>query len=235
MAAPTAITQELLSRAHNPDNVKRIYTEKIKHHPIFLRQSSPPPGANARETRRRARDQAAKERNKKLRPKPLPARQRRKLGLYDVPRESQRYAVFEPLHRLWLGYVREVLGGDIRAGGQAAAAKLSSADFHGAKVEVVRSKCPSRVGIHGIVIKDSKFVFEVITKGNKVKTVPKEGTLFRVEIPVESEKIKESGTAEGAAQDDVPKMVVELHGDQFQIRSVDRSTKKFKEHFLEDL
>lgn len=47
---------------------------------------------------------------------------------------------------------------------------LVSADYHGALVEVVRSRCVSRVGIRGIVVKDTKFTFEIITMKNELKS-----------------------------------------------------------------
>ncbi|KAI1075757.1 RNase P/MRP, p29 subunit [Whalleya microplaca] len=220
----SALTQELLARAHSPDSTNRIYADKIQHRPLLLKPSSPPP-PNARDARRQAR-RATQKRARALKPKPLSARERRRWGLYDIPREGQTYAVFEPLNRLWRGYVREILGNELYTGGQGAAAKLSAADFHGAEVEVSRSGCPSRVGIRGIVIKDSRFVFEIVTRRNQVKTVPKEGTMFRVCVPVVD--------APETSGDGKP-FVFEIHGDQFQHRSADRANKKFKGHFLEKL
>jgi ribonuclease P protein subunit POP4 len=157
-----------------------------------------------------------------------------------VPKEGQKYAIFEPLHNLWLGYIREILGNEVYTGGQGAAAKLASADFHGAGVEVVRSGCVGRVGIKGIVIKDSRFVFEIITPKNQIKTVPKEGTIFRIEVPA---KDKEEKAATGPSEEQPKeggdagsgKFVFELHGDQFSYRPADRATKKFKTHFLKKL
>ncbi|TPX09056.1 uncharacterized protein E0L32_001682 [Thyridium curvatum] len=233
MASTThPVTQELLARAHSPDSANRIFTEKIQHRPILIRPSSPQPHANAREARRIARRQKEKQRTRALKPKPLSARQRKRLALYELPRDQQRYALFEPLHRLWLGYVRELLGRDMfgaatSPGADAsAAAKLSSADLHGAEVEVVRSGCVSRVGIRGIVVKDAKFVFEIVTRRDQLNVVPKEGTIFRVEVPPEH--------AEGE-KDQVENLVVEILGDQFLTRSADRANKKFKRHFLKDI
>lgn len=48
--------------------------------------------------------------------------------------------------------------------------KLVSADFHGAEVEVVRSRCASRVGLKGIVVRDSKFTFVVVTEKDEMKS-----------------------------------------------------------------
>ena len=120
--------------------------------------------------------------------------------------------------------MQEVLGEDCVLVTGAAAAKLCSADFHGAKLEVVRSRCVSRVGVQGIVVKDSKFAFEIITKGNSRKLMPKEHTVFRFVVPRPANK--------GAGQKD---LVFELHGDQFIYRAADRANRKFKAHFLPDL
>ncbi|KAK0385689.1 hypothetical protein NLU13_6866 [Sarocladium strictum] len=219
-------TRNLLARAHSPATVDRIFTDKIQYRSLQLRPSSPAPHiSNARETRRKLRQQAKDK--KKLKTKPLSSRQRRKLGLYDLPREGQKYEVYEGLNRLWQGYIREILGSEMYTGGPGAAAKLSSAEFHGAGVEVVRSRCPGRVGIKGVVVRDRKFVFEIVTKKRGVKVVPKEGTIFRVTVPVGEEKVdKESGRKT---------LEFDVLGDQMMLRSVDRANRKFKSHFLEGL
>ena len=216
-------TKDLLARAHSPDSVNRIYNDKIQHRPLLLRPTSFPPAVlNARAVRRKARQE--KVAKQKVRPKPLSSRERRTLGLYDIPKEGQKYSIYEPLNSLWLGYIREVLGNDVYTGGPNAAAKLASAEFHGARVEVVRSRCPGRVGIQGIVVRDRKFVVEVITKKRGLKMVPKEGTVFRVEIPVEESVKKEN--------DKDKKFVFDVLGDQMMLRAADRANRKFKAHFL---
>ncbi|KEY66657.1 hypothetical protein S7711_01949 [Stachybotrys chartarum IBT 7711] len=222
--AAQKVTKDLLARAHSPDSANRIYSEKIQYRPFHLRPTSPPPAQfNARAARRRAREQDKAKR--KTKPKPLSARERRKLGLYDIPKEGQKYEIYEPLNQLWLGYAREVLDNDLYTGGTAAAAKLASAEFHGAEVEVSRSRCPGRVGIKGIVVRDRKFVFEIITKKRGVKVVPKEGTSFRVEVPPAPEGDEAHGPPVG-------KFSFEILGDQMMLRSVDRANRKFKTRFL---
>ncbi|KAH6660994.1 Rof/RNase P-like protein [Truncatella angustata] len=225
MASNTpSVTHELLARAHGPDNAQRIFSEKIHYRPLFLRPNSPP-SENARQARRKARDDKNK-RAKALKPKPLTSQQRRKLGLYHVPKEAQKYHIYEPLNRLWAGYIREILGNELYTGCQGAAAKLAAADYHGAQIQVCRSRNPGRVGLSGIVIKDSKFTFEIVTKMNKVKVVPKEGTTFQVNVPVAG-----AAPSDVAAQD-TKDFVFEIFGDQFQYRPADRANKKFRAHYL---
>lgn len=102
--------------------------------------------------------------------------------MYEIPASEKKWELYEGLHKIWIGYVKEILGvggGDDGKGGQAwgkyvtpagAGPILASADFHGAEMEVVRSRCVSRVGLKGIVIKDTKFTFEIITRKNEVKS-----------------------------------------------------------------
>jgi ribonuclease P protein subunit POP4 len=215
------IALSLLSRAHSPDSANRIFTEKIKTRPLLLRPSEP---SNAQHHRRIERQRKLSARRKKLKPKPLSSRAKRSLCLYDVPPEEQKYSIYEPLHRMWVGYIQEVLGENCMPVSGSAAAKLCSADFHGAELEVVRSRCVSRVGVRGIVVKDSKFAFEIITKSDTRKLIPKEHTIFKFVVPTPRK--------EGEAQRD---LVFELHGDQFIYRAADRANRKFKSHFLPDL
>lgn len=250
MAQPSsALTKSLLARAHSPDSATRIFDDKIQYRSFYLRPSSPPPN-DAREARRRARKERTLARAKQ-KPAPLSARTRRRLGLYDIPRDRQRYSLYEPLLGLWRGYIRELLGNELYTGGQAAAAKLSAAEMHGAEVEVVRSACPSRVGIRGIVVKDARFVFEIVTPRDRVKIVPKEGTMFRVEVPLEEEPAEAQGETQQkqqpgpggqdqevatATQTSRPrKFAFEILGDQFLHRGADRANKKFKTHFLKNV
>ncbi len=230
MAAPQPLTQELLARAHPPNSVNRIFGEKIQHRTLHLRPSSPPPAAlNARNARRKARLER-KEREKQ-KPKPLPSRQRRNLGLHDVPAAGQSYEIYAGLNQLWIGYARELLGREIYTGGTSAAAKLASAELHGATAEVVRSRCAGRVGIKGIIVRDRKFVIEIITQKRGLKVVPKDGTTFRIEVPAPPEDAAGAEGAPGASQT----FAFEVHGDQLMLRSADRANRKFKQHFLKNL
>ncbi|KAJ3479008.1 hypothetical protein NLG97_g8429 [Lecanicillium saksenae] len=227
MSTPQPLTQELLGRAHAPDSVSRIFGEKIQHRTLHLRHSSPPPSVlNARNARRRARsDEKAKQKQK---PRPLSSRQRRDLGLHDVPTTGQSYEIYAGLNKLWISYARELLGREIYTGGTGAAAKLASAELHGAGAEVVRSRCAGRVGIQGIIVRDRKFVIEIITKSRGLKVVPKDGTTFKIKVPAPLE-------ASTAGQDASQVFAFEVHGDQLMLRSADRANRKFKQHFLRNL
>ncbi|XP_070254508.1 ribonuclease P protein subunit p29 isoform X1 [Myotis yumanensis] len=187
----------------------------------FLRRCTPHMSQSAREdqlqrkavvleyfTRRRGKEQRRRARG-------LSARQRRALRLFDIKPEQQRYDLFLPLHELWKQYIRDLCNGlrpDTQP--QAIQAKLLKADLHGAIVSVTKSKCPSYVGVTGILLQETKHVFKIITKEDRLKVIPKLGCVFSVET-------------DG--------FVSYIHGSKFQLRSSERSAKKFKAKGTMDL
>merc|ERR1711977_332239 len=213
------IGRSLLSRAFSPDTASRIFTEKVKTRPLHLKPTEP---STAQQQRRLAR-KAKASRRKKQKPAPLSARQKRALCLYDIPKSQQKYAIYEPLNKMWVGYIQELLweDGTMRQVTPSVATRLCSADFHGAELEVVR-------------------------RGDEVKILPKEHTVFRFTVPRPTKEdaeavdgLKEEGQTEEQTKEAMEKkkkdLIFELHGDQFEYRAADRATRKFKPHYLPDL
>jgi len=167
-------SQALLQRAFSPDTAESHYTERLIKRTLPIRATSPTPSARA--VRRRAlneRKDKARKRSKQ-KPRPLSAAEKRKLCLNDIPKEQQKYAIYEPLHNLWVGYMREVLslndaGRAVYLTPASSGHMLASADMHGALLSVVRSRCVSRVGLQGIVVRDTQYTFEIITRKNVLK------------------------------------------------------------------
>ena len=166
----------LLSKAHPPATANAIFTEKVLRKPLHLRPTSPDPSSqDARAQRRlqRLRKQEHKLRHQK--PKPLSAKEKRISGIYDIPKDQQKYEIYVPLHNMWIKYMWEVLG--MKEGQsnyvspQYAGAMLASADYHGADMMVVRSRCLGMVGLRGIVVRDTKFTFQVITEKNELRSM----------------------------------------------------------------
>lgn len=245
------IAHTILSHAHPPAQAATLFTDRVQHKPLFLRPTSPTPDDN-RNRRRLHRLRKKSYFLRKQKPKPLSAREKRVLGLYELPREECRYDVFLGLHRMWTEYMQEVLDlkgkeKDSGGGGRVVTpvshgSKLVSADMHGAFLEVVRSRCSSRVGLKGIVVRDTKFTFLVVGPGDVVKcklfspllrcmavdcwiAIPKEHTVFRFMVPLPRPR---SGQDDGQDTPESKELVFELHGSQFQNRAVDRANKKFK-------
>lgn len=224
------IAQELLNRAHSPERANTIFREKVQLRPLRLRPTSPDPKANARSKRQYEQLKKKAAQRKSNKPQPLSAKRKRALCIYEIPKEQRKYSIYEPLHDMWCEYMREILCitperayVDPNSGGPF----LVSADYHGALVEVVRSRCVSRVGLRGIVVKDTKYTFEIITNKDELKTVPKEHTIFRFEVPLEKK--------EGSDEQRKKPLVFEIHGSQFESRAADRANKRFKTHIDPDL
>jgi ribonuclease P protein subunit POP4 len=227
MATPATqhIAEVLLNRAHSSETSKQIFHEKVRQRPLLLRPTSPDPSVNARSKRQYDRLQKAKAQRKSNKPKPLSAKAKRALCIYEIPKEQQKYDIYVPLHAIWCSYMREVLGVSEQrpfVEPVSAGPMVTSADYHGALLEVVRSRCVSRVGLQGIVVKDNKFSFELVTRKNEIKTVPKEHTVFRFEVPFAPE------IGEGKPREP---LAFEIYGSQFETRAPDRATKKFRLHF----
>ncbi|XP_035507819.1 ribonuclease P protein subunit p29 [Morone saxatilis] len=140
--------------------------------------------------------------------KGLNARQKRAMKIFQIKPEHQRYELFLPLHELWTQYITDLCNGLKPEGSpQFVQQKLLKADFHGAIITVVRSKCPSYVGTTGILVQEFKHVFKIITKEDKLKVIPKRNSVFAVEI---------NG------------FVSHIYGSKFEQRASERSAKKFK-------
>ncbi|WPH01554.1 RNase P/MRP, p29 subunit [Acrodontium crateriforme] len=230
------VAATLLDRAHSPDVAQTIFRDRVQQRPLVLRPTSPDPARDARSKRQHARLQKARASQKKSKvgkPRPLSAKAKRALGVHNIPKSQQKYSIYAPLNELWNGYIRHILGLDAEGrkkyvDAASAGPLLVSADYHGARMEVVRSRCVSRVGISGIVVKDTKFAFEIVTEKNELKLVPKEHTVFRIQVPWEVSN-------EDAGEDSKAPLLFEIHGNQFQTRAPDRANKKFRPHVDLDL
>ncbi|KAI9731355.1 MAG: hypothetical protein M1834_005260 [Cirrosporium novae-zelandiae] len=245
---------QLLARAHPLSRATEIFTDRIQHRKLLLGASSPPPPDN-RAKRRRLR--ALKKAHYKAHrtPAPLSAHEKRTLGLHDLSREKlwtstdkediiQREEVLRKLRGLWVGYMQEILELDLASletfvSAQAHGSKLASADFHGAELTVVRSRCVGRVGIKGTVVRDGKFAFvivgnEITTGKGRVWTIPKEHTVFRFEVPLPNSESSSDSTLNEHCDPHMihhkklKSFIFELHGEQFKNRPPDRANKKFK-------
>lgn len=157
--------------------------------------------------------------------KQLSMREKRELGLYKINKQGMKYKQFEGLHCLWKEYIRNYLNlRELQNKGFTAEPEsgtwchfsnlLSKADFHGALVKIVRSKCSSLVGQSGIVIFDTRNTFKMIGKDDIVRTIPKQSSVFAVIVD---------------------EYTFTIYGKYFCIRPSERSVRKMKSHILADL
>ncbi|XP_024862443.1 ribonuclease P protein subunit p29 isoform X2 [Kryptolebias marmoratus] len=95
----------------------------------------------------RPKKESAKRSSKKA--KGLNARQKRKMKIFQIKPEHQRYELFLPLHELWRQYIVDLCGGlKPTSNPQFVQQKLLKADFHGAIITVI----PKRNSVFAIEI-----------------------------------------------------------------------------------
>ncbi|KAG8177791.1 hypothetical protein JTE90_017652 [Oedothorax gibbosus] len=114
----------------------------------------------------------------------LNASEQRRLATYKLDPTTTKFHTFVPIHELWKQYMhsmlqlKDPLPSDLSNTYQ----KLLKADYHGCMLVVVSSNCPNYVGKSGIVIQETKNVFKLVSKEDKIKTIPKKGTVFCFEL-----------------------------------------------------
>ncbi|GIY39994.1 ribonuclease P protein subunit p29 [Caerostris darwini] len=112
------------------------------------------------------------------------ASEQRKLGVFKLDPKTTKYENFLPIHKLWCQYIqkmlnlRESLPEDLSGIYQ----KLLKADYHGCMLVVLSSVCHTYVGTKGIVIQETKNVFRLVDEEDKLKTIPKKGSIFSFEL-----------------------------------------------------
>ncbi|KAF8252800.1 hypothetical protein K440DRAFT_594366 [Wilcoxina mikolae CBS 423.85] len=215
---------QLLLQHNPPALASEILTSKVLNKPLPLHPTTATTTTTTKpDARAQRRSLRAARSTRPRKPAPLTAKEKRQLKVYAISRKLS-YATFIPLHNLWLSYAQTLaaMGG----GAPAMAGRLASGDLHGALVEVVRSRAVDRVGIRGIVIKETRGVLEVVTEKDEWKIViPKEFTSFRITIPPRDED-RVLGRGD---------MVFELQGNQMMFRAAERAGKKFKAKPMLDL
>lgn len=280
-STPTHPAHKLLSRAHPTDQFKatQILTDKIAHKPLFLNPNTTSTSTNdsdKRAARRHIRQRKKAYALKHARPRPLSAKEKRALALYELRPEECRYEVYRGLNALWRRYVLEALGyldrggkvvkgkvGSAATASNGAGALIAGADFHGMEVEVVRCVDVGRLGLKGIVVRETRSTLTVVcdaredrargrraekadgdgqgteagARRDKVRMVLKKGTVFRVVLDLPGREEAPASNSSDAVDAREPtasgtltkrQLVFELHGDQLEIRPVERATKKFK-------
>ena len=147
----------------------------------------------------------------------LSSKKRMQLGLRKIGcKNDMKYVDLLPLNQLWLKYMQQVLGtkffsnipkDPIDPNWETVNQQLIKADFHGAEISVLASKCPSLVGLSGIIIQDTKNTFRICGKDNIIRTIPKDVVIMNIYL----KEVK-----------------LEFFGKDLSIRPTERTMKKFK-------
>ncbi|KAH3849884.1 ribonuclease P protein subunit p29-like [Dreissena polymorpha] len=143
----------------------------------------------------------------------LSVNDRRKLNIFELKAEGLRFEDYLPLHRLWQDYMRSILDLSRYNSTDPNHSKLNNerllkADFHGCLVVVRKTKCPSLLGLAGIVLMETKNMVKIIAKDNKIKCIPKASCMFSFQL-------------DG--------FLFTIHGNQFCVSAAQRTKRKFKQ------
>lgn len=131
----------------------------------------------------------------------------------------KNYDAYEKLRVLWKEYMSELLhsyfvasnkGTTLHLDTKQAQDVLLKADFHGAVLTVANSPCKNHIDVTGTVIQETKNIFVLCTKQNKILKIPKKHTTFILNYP------------EGFR--------TYIFGNQFCLRPSHRLTKKFRNY-----
>lgn len=155
---------------------------------------------------------------------------------YNIPTIEE----FIPINRAWQSYMHQLLFpgveliNDRLPGRQMTLSRLAGADFIGCLMTIVKARNKDLVGITGIVIYDNQHSFVICVSPDSkkrsgiggVRFIPKRHTLFTFDVKLPFKDILED------KEEYIP---FTLLGSRFEYRSVDRSTKKFKNHNVEDI
>lgn len=138
--------------------------------------------------------------------------EKKRLNFFHLSREGLKYDDFVPMNLMWNEYISNVLQLNEVPTIESKAwdnftQTLYKADFHGCIFKVLRSKCPSYVDKIGICVLDTRNIIKILSKDNKLTTIPKKECVF--EIYVNNKKLV-------------------LFGKQLCARPADRSNKKIK-------
>jgi ribonuclease P protein subunit POP4 len=107
---------------------------------------------------------------------PRPKRQ----AVAELPAEIPPGSL-QPLTALWHEYMRRLAGGS-GTSTDAFKAKLPEADWHGSCLCIVSSKDSRYLGCSGVVVKDTKQTWVLVSESGRPRVVPKKGCVAKCEL-----------------------------------------------------
>ncbi|XP_044472611.1 uncharacterized protein LOC123201262 [Mangifera indica] len=111
--------------------------------------------------------------------KHMSMKQLKKSGLFDLPKELQRFETFNPMHEMWKAYVLQLIK---TTGKNQLAQCLLSADLHGALILVAECKIAAFTGVSGIMVRETAETFGIVTREDKFRVVPKKDSVFIFQV-----------------------------------------------------
>jgi len=123
-----------------------------------------------------------------------------------IPR-NLNFDTFVQLNEMWKAYIADLLNEEIRP--EEIQLKLNRVDLHGAHITVADANCKDYIGLEGIVVKETRSVFVIVTRSSATKTIPKAENVFDINL-------------------DKPSGKLTICGNSFLTRPAERASKKMK-------
>ncbi|XP_022842054.1 uncharacterized protein LOC111365751 [Olea europaea var. sylvestris] len=123
----------------------------------------------------RTRIQALQSRSKRSK-KHMSLKQLKKCGSFNLPHESCSFETLKPLHNRLKLYIQQRVK---NVGENQLAQCLLNVNLLGAVIQVVQSKIVSCSGMCGIIVRETKETFGIITEDNKFRVLPKKLSIFK--------------------------------------------------------
>ncbi|ORX40391.1 RNase P/MRP, p29 subunit [Piromyces finnis] len=194
-----------ISYSYNDQQAENVYDAKVEKRKQVPLENFP---LSDQQKEQKTREKREKKLLKRAGKKHLMSRrERKKSGMWEIPMEARKFDLYISLHQLWKQYMKELLGEISTTNYSLIYSKLLKADFHGSIITVVQSKCPSYIGKSGIVLKETENTFNIITKSNRLLIIPKAHSVFTINYD---------------------KLLFNIYGDNFKVRTGERISKKFK-------
>ncbi|CAI5509874.1 unnamed protein product [Closterium sp. Naga37s-1] len=95
---------------------------------------------------------------------------------------------------------------------------VAAMDLHGAMLTVTRAASTGHVGVAGMVLAESTSAFHLLTKDDRLKVIPKQGTEFRLHLPPLLLQSAAPRQAAGAPPPQASQRVVTLQGGLMRTR-----------------
>ncbi|UYV60299.1 POP4 [Cordylochernes scorpioides] len=108
----------------------------------------------------------------------------KKSGDFSVEKNFPKFEQCRDLHSHWETYMAQILelNSDGSPNPHDIHLKVLKADFNFALVVVEDSPNKTLIGLRGYVIQDKKNIFSIVTEKNKLKHIPKKGTVFAFQL-----------------------------------------------------
>jgi len=155
--AVSDLVASVIGKGHD---TTEVWTQKVRDKVLALDNVKEPRSLTKREEMQRQKLRAKK------RSKMIKAKEKREKNMLKMPEDALKYELYIPLHTMWKDYLAATLN---NSKGSALTAKILKADMHGCCIKVIRSKCPSFVGLEGIVLLETERTFQIITRHNQFK------------------------------------------------------------------